>query len=212
MASSILSTANTASPIAAQSNTASTLRANRQSSANSAAANRSQASGQRPSQIGGNGARNNQMTERVDQLVARMEGVANQITSREVSDAQRSVLVARFNQLQRQVNELDGIVVSEGHGDSGQGTLSRALAAGQDSFNFNVDDEQSAASTAEHIRAVRSEIRTSQGSDTNSSANGATETLQRVQQAGSTARSAAASNPQTSSAPSDNSNAVDLLA
>ena len=70
MASSILPTANTTSPVAAQSNTASTLRANRQSSANSALANRSQASGQRPSQIGGNGARNNQMTERVDQLVA----------------------------------------------------------------------------------------------------------------------------------------------
>jgi len=155
------------------------------------------------------------MIEHVDQLVARMEDVASRITSPEVSNTQRTVLVARFNELQRQVNELDGIVVSEGRGDSGQGTLSRAVAVGQDSFNFSVDDEQSATASLKQIRAVRSEIRTQQSTSADSAPSAAA-TSQRVPQADSAAaRPAATSRPEqapTTNAGSANSAAVDLLA
>ena len=208
-----ISTASTAPSIATQSNATAALRSNRQTTANSAAS-RSQSGAAQPTRVGGGGERNNQMLERVDQLVARMESVASRITSREVSNTQRTVLVARFNELQRQVNELDGIVVSEGRGDSGQGTLSRAVAAGQDSFNFSVDDERSATTTLKQIRAVRSEIRTQQSSGTESAPSAATP--QGGPQADSAAtRPTATSGPEqapTTNAGSDNSAAVNLLA
>lgn len=55
---------------------------------------------------------------RVDRLVRGMEAVAQRLSSDEVSTSQRSVLVSRFNDLQRRVNELDGVVGSEGRGDA----------------------------------------------------------------------------------------------
>jgi len=56
--------------------------------------------------------------ERVDQLVRGMETVAQRLSSDGVSTAQRSLLVARFNDLQRRVNEIDGVVGSEGRADA----------------------------------------------------------------------------------------------
>jgi len=56
--------------------------------------------------------------ERVDQLVRGMEAVAQRLSSDNVSTAQRSLLVSRFNDLQRRVNEIDGIVGSEGRADA----------------------------------------------------------------------------------------------
>ena len=56
--------------------------------------------------------------ERVDQLVRGMEAVAQRLSSDGVSTAQRSLLVARFNELQRRVNEIDGVVGSEGRADA----------------------------------------------------------------------------------------------
>jgi len=61
------------------------------------------------------------LSERVDQLVQSKKAVASRISSEAVSPPQRTVLVSRANDLQRQVNELDGIV-----GGEGQGELSRA--------------------------------------------------------------------------------------
>ncbi len=56
--------------------------------------------------------------ERVDQLVRGMEAVAQRLSSDDVSTAQRSLLVSRFNDLQRRVNEIDGVVGSEGRADA----------------------------------------------------------------------------------------------
>ena len=56
--------------------------------------------------------------ERVDQLVRGMEAVAQRLSSDNVSTAQRSLLVSRFNELQRRVNEIDGVVGSEGRADA----------------------------------------------------------------------------------------------
>ncbi|MBM3277458.1 MAG: hypothetical protein FJY95_05175 [Candidatus Handelsmanbacteria bacterium] len=61
------------------------------------------------------------LSERVDHLVQSKKAVASRISSEAVSPPQRTVLVSRANDLQRQVNELDGIV-----GGEGQGELSRA--------------------------------------------------------------------------------------
>jgi hypothetical protein len=57
------------------------------------------------------------MLKRVDRLVRGMEAVAQRLSSDKVSTSQRSVLVSRFNDLQRRVNKIDGIVGSEGRGD-----------------------------------------------------------------------------------------------
>ena len=56
--------------------------------------------------------------ERLDKLVRGMEAVAQRLSSNGVSSAQRSLLVARSNDLQRRVNEIDGVVVSEGRADA----------------------------------------------------------------------------------------------
>ena len=56
--------------------------------------------------------------KRVDQLVHGMEAVAQRLSSNGVSSAQRSLLVARSNDLQRRVNEIDDVVVSEGRADA----------------------------------------------------------------------------------------------
>ncbi len=65
------------------------------------------------------------IVHRVDQLVQGMEGVAERLHADNVTSARRSVLVSRFNELQRQVNRIDGIVGGEGREASGQ-----AAAAG----------------------------------------------------------------------------------
>ena len=57
------------------------------------------------------------LSKRVDQLVQRKKAVSSRISSEAVSPPQRTVLVSRANDLQRQVNELDGIVGGEGQGD-----------------------------------------------------------------------------------------------
>ena len=56
--------------------------------------------------------------KRVDQLVRGIEAVAQRLSSDGVSTAQRSLLMARFNDLQRRVNEIDGVVGSEGRTDA----------------------------------------------------------------------------------------------
>lgn len=57
------------------------------------------------------------LSNRVDQLVQSKKAVSSRISSGAVSPPQRTVLVGRANDLQRQVNELDGIVGGEGQGD-----------------------------------------------------------------------------------------------
>ncbi|MCC7263513.1 MAG: hypothetical protein IT369_13430 [Candidatus Latescibacteria bacterium] len=57
------------------------------------------------------------LSSRVDQLVQSKKAVSTRISSDTTSPPQRTVLVSRANDLQRQVNELDGIVGGEGQGD-----------------------------------------------------------------------------------------------
>lgn len=57
------------------------------------------------------------LSSRVDQLVQSKKAVSSRISSERVSPPQRTVLVSRANDLQRQVNELDGIIGGEGQGD-----------------------------------------------------------------------------------------------
>ena len=47
-----------------------------------------------------------------------MEAVAQQLSSNGVSSAQHSLPLARFNDLQRRVNEIDGVVVREEYVDA----------------------------------------------------------------------------------------------
>jgi hypothetical protein len=64
--------------------------------------------------------------ERLNRLVQDMESIAAELDSPSKSRTERTVLRARFNDLQRQVNELDGIVAAEGFESSGQDRVARA--------------------------------------------------------------------------------------
>jgi len=70
--------------------------------------------------------------ERLAGLKDSMSQVAAKLRSEEPpTKAQRTALVARFNDLQRQVNELDGIVAGEGQEARAQGQMAGARAAPQ---------------------------------------------------------------------------------
>lgn len=47
-----------------------------------------------------------------------MEAVAKRLSCDQVSSTQRSVLISRFNDMRRRVNEIDGVVGSEGRRDA----------------------------------------------------------------------------------------------
>jgi hypothetical protein len=66
--------------------------------------------------------------KRVDELVKGMETLAHRMSAEGVSTTRRSVLVSRFNELQRQVNRIDGIVGGEGREASGQQAVAAAGA------------------------------------------------------------------------------------
>ena len=59
-----------------------------------------------------------QVLYRVERLMRGMESVAQRLSSDQISSAQRSVLVSRFNDMQRRVNQIDGLIGSEGRGDA----------------------------------------------------------------------------------------------
>ena len=77
--------------------------------------------------------RRERVLARVDRLVRGMEAVAQRLSSDKVSTSQRSVLVSRFNELQRRVNEIDGVVGSEGRGDAVSGAAAPRLELKVDS-------------------------------------------------------------------------------
>ena len=85
--------------------------------------------------------------ERVDQLVRGMEAVAQRLSSDGVSTAQRSLLVARFNELQRRVNEIDGVVGSEGRAD--------AVAPSGTPLALEVGDSRSASRAVRELSKMR---------------------------------------------------------
>ena len=91
-----------------------------------------------------------QVLDRVDRLVRGMESVARRLSSNQISSTQRSVLVSRFNDMQRRVNQIDGVVGSEGRGDS----LPR-VGAGQ---SVGVDSPAAAGQTFRQLRQLRREL------------------------------------------------------
>lgn len=64
--------------------------------------------------------------ERLSELVRTLKDVAAQLDTEGQSQRQKTVLRARFNDLQRQVNRLDGIVSGEGLETSGQEAVTRS--------------------------------------------------------------------------------------
>ena len=83
----------------------------------------------------------------VDQLVRGMEAVAQRLSSDGVSTAQRSLLMARFNDLQRRVNEIDGVVGSEGRAD--------AVAPSGTPLALEVGDSHSASRAVLELSKIR---------------------------------------------------------
>lgn len=82
-----------------------------------ASSRRSAAKAKRQSQADAVQKQQERLSNRMDQLLQRKKVVSNRISSGTASPPQRTVLVGRANDLQRQVNELDGIVGGEGQGD-----------------------------------------------------------------------------------------------
>jgi hypothetical protein len=77
-----------------------------------------------------------------------MEAVAQRLSSDKVSTSQRSVLVSRFNELQRRVNEIDGVVGSEGRGDAVSGAAVPRL-------ELKVDSNEKAVGAAKQLGQMR---------------------------------------------------------
>ena len=92
--------------------------------------------------------RRERVLARVDRLVRGMEAVAQRLSTDEVSTSQRSVLVSRFNELQRRVNEIDGVVGSEGRGDAVSGAAVPRL-------ELKVDSNEKAVGAAKQLGQMR---------------------------------------------------------
>lgn len=92
---------------------------------------------------------------RVDVLVQGMEALAQRISSDKVSSSQRSVLVSQFNDLQRQVNRLDGIVGSEGREAQGQETLGAPATRG---VMEQQGPERQTEPSVEGVRSMRQQV------------------------------------------------------
>ena len=105
------------------------------------------------------GKRKAKMLARVDRLVEGMEALAKRMASNQGNKTQQSMMVTRFNDLQRQVNKLDGIEVSEGRGERGQESVTRAVVANQKKVDFAVGNRQEAEAALPEIRAFRGQIR-----------------------------------------------------
>lgn len=105
--------------------------------------------------------------KRVDELVKGMETLAQRMNAEGVSTTRRSVLVSRFNELQRQVNRIDGIVGGEGREASGQQAVV-ASGTGTDAAAGN-------ASTGE-VKALRQRLEVSRQTQADGSGEAVTRT------------------------------------
>ena len=64
---------------------------------------------------------------RLGRLVRRLEAIAEELSSSAKTHSERTVLRARYVDLQRRVNELDGIVAGEGYEVSGHDRVARSV-------------------------------------------------------------------------------------
>lgn len=79
--------------------------------------------------------------KRVDELVKGMETLAQRMQDEGVSTTRRSVLYSRYNELQRQVNRIDGIVGSEGQETRAQQAVA-ATGSGADGYATDVPNPE----------------------------------------------------------------------
>ena len=98
------------------------------------------------------------MLAQVDKLVQGMESLAERMSSKQLNKTQRSIMAMRFNDLQRQVNKLDGIVVSEGWGEHSQEGVTRAMVANHKKMSLSVDNRQKAEAALPEMRTFRDQI------------------------------------------------------
>ena len=96
---------------------------------------------------------------RVERLVRGMEALARRISSNRLEGSKRSVTISRFNDLHRQVNKLDGIVVGEGRGDRGTGSVGRAMVASQKKPGMSVSNRRDAVASLARLRDVQRQVR-----------------------------------------------------
>lgn len=104
------------------------------------------------------------MLNRLQSLVGGLESVASRIASGNVSKRQRTILMTRFNDLQRKVNELDGIVAGEGQE---VGRLARISAAPAISSRrgavqpaeLQIGSQADATSTVQRLREFQQSFR-----------------------------------------------------
>lgn len=117
---------------------------------------------------GGRRARSEQLRgrrlERLQALVGGLESVASRIASGNVSKHQRTILMTRFNDLQRQVNELDGIVAGEGLETRGRARLTAVPAIGGRRGvmlppELQIANRQEAAATSRRLREFQQSFR-----------------------------------------------------
>ena len=101
---------------------------------------------------------------RLQSLVGGLESVASRIASGNVSKRQRTILMTRFNDLQRKVNELDGIVAGEGQEVGGLARISAAPAiAGRrgavQPAELQIGSQADASSTVQRLREFQQSFR-----------------------------------------------------
>ena len=132
------------------------------------------AAGQGPATAGGvrapmgdarEGRQQARMARRLDVLVSDLEAVAERISRGDVSTSQKTALIAEFNDLERQVNQLDGIVAGEGQEASGGGKvasagISRGIGRGGPG-ELGQRGSRDAAAALRRVRQTQGESRTS---------------------------------------------------
>jgi hypothetical protein len=99
------------------------------------------------------------MLERVDALVRGMESLAERIASDGLSSSQRTVLASRFNQMERQVNEIDGVVGGEGREVAGRQELLQAAGAALAVSASQLDPGAAAGQRLAAIRREQTQLR-----------------------------------------------------
>ena len=100
------------------------------------------------------------LAERLGELVRTRKAVAAELDSPGRSHSERTVLTARFNDLQRQVNQLDGIVASEGQESAGP------TRAPQTTDTKGLDSSQASTSSVTQDRTVQRPVTVTENTTT----------------------------------------------
>ena len=100
--------------------------------------------------------------QRLGQLVASLEAVARRLDSDSTeSTSARTILRTRFNDLQRQVNRLDGIVAGEGFGARGQAQVNAGMtgaSGGPGAVTSRADTPARAPTDRDRVEVVEENV------------------------------------------------------